>query len=223
MRYKIRPIAYEDNDQQKIRAAFKAGCGGVIVPLPLPAEVSAELTAVKAHAHQHSDMIDKFYAALRGPDGKHAQHYWTNTPEALAQTQRWLTGVWEGAVKDRFVSSSRTSAALVRLWLGAALELPWHIDRQRESHWRDIHAHISGPGLLLASPPRELKMEFAGRMSPHLILPPGDETEPEKYLEGRGVSFITLQPGQMVYFNEHCLHKSASGAAHDLKLRAGIF
>ena len=235
MRYKIRPIGYEDNDPVKIRAAFKAGCGGVIVPIDVPQAVTTEIAAIKTQAAEHLELADKFQTTLHSADKTSETPLWSKPEDALTQTCDWLQAVWARAVAQRFArpSAPGISSRLVTVWLGSGIDLPWHIDKQREDRWYDVHIHVSGEGLIVAAPRRELKMEFSdSRGSPQLKMDQGGyagiyQCEIDKQLEKKGVEFIRLQPGQALYFNQHCLHKSARGPLEapglELKLRAGIF
>ena len=103
MRYKIRPIGYEDNDPVKIRAALKAGCGGVIVPQNISDIVTAEIDAVKARADEYPDMIEKFRMTWHGADKKYPAHHWSKPQESLTHTYRWLEDIWARAVSQRLV------------------------------------------------------------------------------------------------------------------------
>ena len=126
---------------------------------------------------------------------------------------------------------------MLRLWINNGERLPWHIDLDLNQlrFYPDIHIHIGGRGMKVASPKRPLKLLFSDRkVSPQLQMAGLSLLDmhcknPEKamqqklsgYLHEHGVDVMSLEPGQALFFNEKCLHASASSKAQ--RMRAGIF
>ena len=237
MRADIAPIVEEDKDPAKIRAALNKGCGGVIVSQAIPADVAQEWVAVLSSPLARSSA---YRDALT--HGEQAGLIWSQDDKVFDNTRRWLREQFEWAAGARLCRTPQSPQArntLVRLWMNSAQSLPWHIDNAFSEIYPDIHLHIAGDGMMLANPPREMKMNVSnGRTSPALMLPDGHEAlktsyhdvegraqehalKLTAYLQERGVLMQALAPGQMLFFNDKCLHRSA--AEPTARLRPAIF
>lgn len=227
MRRIIQPIVYEDNDPAKIRAAFKAGCGGVIVDGTVPEDVIAEIASIATNPERLLSQRDRLLltAAYENP----SQRRWSSDLPELRETCRWLEEEYTrtaatGLCPSGFKGAGRSSMSL---WFSDEQHLPWHIDKKTQhlGFWPDMHIHIHGAGLVVAAPPRSLTLTFNDNNSSPRLLVNGDTFEDvaNEHLEDKGCTFIALQPGQRVYFGEGCLHRSAFSPPATLKMRAAIF
>lgn len=230
MQRQILPIVFEDNDPAKIRAAFEAGCGGVIVDGHLPDAVTAEL--------------DRLGQGLTLPPGlkggslvlsvdAQAQRSWSRDVPELYETCRWLADEYAALAGCHLMPAAPGGGRRppMTVWPGEGLSLPWHIDK-KASHvvYPDTHIHLHGAGMVLAAPPRSLTLLFndTGGASQKLQIPGSryivdSEERLDDHLQDHGCTFIQLRPGQRVYFGEGCLHKSSFTFPPAFKLRAAIF
>lgn len=232
MRYKIGPIVQEDKKPEKIRRALARGAGGVIVENPAPAEVMSEYEALVVD--RDGTVSPLLIADQDAPD--HCR--WLHEPPSLKATQAWLKEQFAWAAAERLCRPAQGLSGkqnLLRLWLNQDMSLPWHIDpSSADTPYSDIHLHIAGTGINIASSSHPLQLQFNKNKTPYLQHPTfglkdADDPKTQKllrkkldaYLENRGLQILTLKPGQTLFFNEKCLHASAGGQAP--RLRAAIF
>ncbi len=222
----ILPIVYEDNDPVKIREAFRAGCGGVIVKGVVPDAVAAEVRKLSVE-FELLHRLQREGFGLRVEDGQGGTRLWTRNVPELQETCRWLdeeyAQVKAGGLNPPVPPGSKRF--VMTAWFGREVVQPWHIDKIDPAVGvPSMHIHIHGKGMVVAVPPQALSVAFRESKTNSVDLY-GDGREEEEYLDyylkDRGVEFIMLQPGQRLYFNDACLHKSSYSA--NSKIRAAIF
>lgn len=245
MRREIGTIAHEEKNPAKIRRALGQDCGGVIVESAVPAEVVREWQAV-AGSTLSPVIKDSPLIIADGTAPGHCR--WKHEDEAYAETQRWLMEEFEWASSSnlcRRPENAQGHDGMLRLWTNGVMHLPWHIDFALSEIFPDIHIHIAGAGMKVAAPAKAIHMTFSDRKgTPYLELPDlswrnilhddaeyddaeSDDTRKtigeklEAYMRERDVSLLKLKPGQMLFFNEKCLH--ASARENQPRLRAAIF
>ena len=232
LRQIINPVVYEDKNPEKIRRAFKLGCGGVIVEEAIPAPVTAEIQNSSSTSPETFQRIEKDGLTIIADQELAVYHRWQRDEQPLSETCRWLMTEFEWAAAAGFCPSGRmkeTGANLLALWAGDGFNLPWHIDKNRAEKTCDIHMHVHGPGMIVASPLFPMSLAFnENRTSPRLqrlnsFSTVNDDSVLTTYLRDMNFRMIALQPGQRLFFNQSCLHTSAPSAAPALKLRGGIF
>ncbi len=231
MIHEIGPIVQEDKDAGKIRRALVRGAGGVIVDSAAPAEVLQEGAHYSERPGAGTPMIVV---------DEHAPGHcrWDASDGTLPLTRNWLMEEFKWAAAAglcRKPEAAQGYNKLVRLWANEAQFLPWHIDRGLSETYPDIHIHLAGQGMKVAAPRGVMALVFSdNQTSPHLELPHlsvrnipyknADKIMLKKlneYLRERDVPLLKLQPGQMLFFNEKCLHVSAGQKSP--RLRAAIF
>ncbi len=239
MIHEIGPIVQEDKDPVKIRRALAQGAGGVIVADVVPPAVMNEYAALVASRDGNLARVVESPPVLIA-DKHSAEHCrWNYEQALLKETQDWLKEQFNWAVAGRLCRPAHAPNGkqnLLRLWANQGISLPWHIDRSNaEGGFPDIHFHIAGKGMFVAAPERSLRLSFTdNKSSPHLQHPqfsPRDLSDKSAqkmlqkklsaYLEERGVAVRALKPGQILFFNEKCLHSSAG--KRTARLRAAIF
>ncbi len=225
----IHPIIYEDNDSAKIRRAFNAGCGGVIVTNKLPNAVTAEMQKLEEEPGLLEWLRDKsLFLTTDKVDPR--QLNWSRDVPEIYETCGWLEEQYlrSAATKSRQGAPQKKDQSYMMLaWFGDEIKLPWHIDKKGSVQQHpDIHVHVHGPGLVVASPPHSIKLPFNQLSgSPYLQIT-SDNLKGESvdtYLQNRGFQLITMQPGQTLFLKEMCLHKSAPMDTMPLKCRAAAF
>ncbi len=226
----ILPIVYEDNNPAKIRAAFKAGCGGVIVDGHLPDSVTVELDRFAANLERQRWLAGESMAL--DVDAQ-AHRTWSRDVPELYETCRWLEEEFAALSARKLTPATPHEGHrhLMSIWSGESTTQPWHIDRKpSQIIYPDTHIHLYGAGLVMAVPPRPLSLLFSDAQgtSPRLQIPGSaymveSDEELDGHLQDRGCTFIALQPGQRVYFGENCLHKSSFTFPPAFKMRAAIF
>lgn len=237
MRHEIGPIIQEDRDPQKILRALARGCGGVIVDTPLPEAVTREFEACVATGRVPVERMEESPPTILADEAAPGHARWSYQQEGLSETHRWLMDEFKWAAQSGLCRKPEKNFGkqnMLRLWLNNGQYLPWHFDRTFVEIYPDSHTHIGGKGLKVAAPHRPLTLTFSeNRTSPHLLIPgtpenlreqPSDKDVADKlkaYLQGLGVDILRLQPGQTLFFNQKCLHSSASHGS--TRLRAGIF
>ncbi len=172
-------------------------------------------------------------------DGTAPGHFrWSYEEPHLTETYRWLKSEFEWAVAAglcRNPEQAQDRQSMLGLWINNGEQLPWHIDREQGAAYPDIHIHISGAGMKVAHPVKSLKLHFSdNEKSPNLQLPGLSLIEIQdknpvkalrrmldKDLRIRGVKVCEMLPGQVLFFNEKCLHRSAAGK--EARVRALIF
>ncbi|HEY0900708.1 MAG TPA: hypothetical protein VGD95_01165 [Micavibrio sp.] len=232
MIHEIRPIVYEDPDPEKIRRALRRGIGAVIVPADIPPALITEAAALT------QPPLADLSALYRAPEQPGQPCQWNGEEARLKETQNWLREKFEWAARAglcRKPENAHGRLGLIRVWANAAQNLPWHYDRELSPVYPDMHLHLAGAGMVVAHVPHLMNMRFTeNKSSPFLILPedprtinprsvltPDHQQKIENYLAAKGVALKPLQPGEMLFFNQHCLHASAGATA--AKLRAAIF
>ena len=226
----ILPIVYEDNDPLKIRAAFKAGCGGVIVDGGVPDSVAAEI----ARMSENDEWLERFRnqtLALQAEDKEGGPRIWTQDVPELQETCRWLEEQYAQLKAAKLCPETEPGSRreMLRTWFGEEISQPWHVDRKLTSDTvaLETHIHIHGTGMLVAVPRKALSLTFsdnAANNSPRLEVPGrGGEKQLDGFLREQDVEFIALQPGQRLYFGESCLHRSSAQFPARLKVRAAIY
>jgi len=238
--YEVGPVIQEVKDPAKIKRALAQGCAGVLVDNEIPAAVTTE---IEACFRENDDVVrrlqDSGLALI--PDREHPTQYkWSRDEPRMEETFRWFAQEFDWAVSAGLTKSvtQRTSEtrSLLRTWFNqeGVGQLPWHIDRRKLFSTPDIHMHVYGKGMVLASPRKTLALMFSdSEGSPNLRMrdmPPYQNTGSIKiidnaltsYLKERGFTIIKMKPGQELFFNEGCLHKSSSGQKHP-KVRGAIF
>lgn len=229
MQRQVLPIVYEDNDPAKIRAAFKAGCGGVIVNSTLPDVVTVEIKKLEDDRQLQKWLKGESLALEMDAQ---ARRRWSRDMPELIETCRWLDEEF-AALSAHYLTPPvpyQGSRHLLSVWSGEGLSLPWHVDKKpSDVSYPDTHIHLHGAGLVVAVPSRPLTLLFndAGA-SPQLQIPGsryiGESEEAlDEHLRDQGVEFISLKPGQRLYFRDACLHKSSFTFPAAFKLRAAIF
>ncbi len=231
MIHEIGPIVREDKDPVKIRRALAQGAGGVIVAGAVPADVLEE----GAHYRDRPGAgIPMIVADEQAPD--HCR--WEASDGALPLTRSWLMEEFKWAASAglcRKPEQAQGRNKLLRLWANEAQHLPWHIDLGISEIYPDIHIHLAGHGMKIATPAQTMEMTFSNvAVSPNLQAPGvsiykipyknADQIVHKKlneYLRERGVPVCQMQPGEMLFFNDKCLHVSAGRKKQ--RLRAAIF
>lgn len=238
MKREISPIVQEDRKPEKIRRALGVGAGGVLVDNPVPPSVQREWQIALADNNNLLFRMAETPPVLEVPIEAPGLCRWTYEEAGFLETQRWLRDEFEWASSSglcRSPANPQGKHGFVRLWVNQGQHLPWHIDAVRSRIFPDVHIHIAGEGLKLASPRKPLELMFSdNRTSPYLQLPnlslvETGSNDPYKamqkklkqYLQERDVQLLKMQPGQALFFNEKCLHASAGSS--NLRLRAGIF
>jgi hypothetical protein len=227
MRRIIQPIVYEDNAPAKIRAAFKAGCGGVIVDGTVPEAVTAEIARIATNPERFLSQRDSI--ALSATDEKSTQRRWSFDLPTLRETCCWLEEEYTRTAAAGLCPSGLNGGgrSSMSLWFNDEQHFPWHVDKKQQhlGFWPDMHIHIYGAGLVVAAPPRSLTLTFNDKSNSPRLLVNGDTFDDvaNEHLKDRGCTFLTLQPGQRIYFDEGCLHRSAFSPPAALKMRAAIF
>ncbi len=239
MIHEIGPIVQEDKDPGKIRRALAQGAGGVIVAHAVPPAVMDEYAALVASRDGNLARVVDAPPVLIAD--KHSPEHcrWSYQQETLKETQGWLKDQFAWAAEGRLCRPANAPNGrqnLLRLWANQGISLPWHVDRSNaEALFPDIHFHIAGKGMLVAAPERSLRLSFTdNKSSPHLQHPQfslrdmSDKNAQKllqkkltAYLEERGVAVRALKPGEILFFNEKCLH--ASAGRRTARLRAAIF
>lgn len=231
MIHEIGPIVHEDKDPVKIRRALACGAGGVIVDSHAPAEVLQESADYQERpgAGTPTIIVDE---QMPG----HCR--WDASDGDLPITRAWLMEEFKWAASSRLCRAPEAAQGynrLMRLWANEAEHLPWHIDLGVSEVHPDIHIHLAGAGMKIATPAQAMKMTFTNTgVSPNLQAPGAslykipyknaDKIMLKKlneYLRERGVSVREMKPGEMLFFNDKCLHVSA--AQKKQRLRAAIF
>jgi len=223
----VAPIVEEDKDPQKIRRAFAAGAGGVLVSDSLPESVAREY---KTFSTQKIS-IDDTLPILKTSMDRLGEAYWSDQQQGLAATQEWLKEQFEWAVKARLCRTPHNPHGkmnFLKIWLKKDVNLPWHVDIDRIELYPDMHIHIGGHGIHIASPQAPKKIPFSDRRVSPRLQPPGvkdtdsiPQTILNDYLRERGFTLSSMKPGQILFFQEKCLHASAKTARN--RLRAAIF
>ncbi len=230
MQRTILPIAYlKDNDPVEIRAAFRNGCGGVIVKGAIPVNVAAEIARM-ADNDEWRERFRSHSLSLQVEDKQGAPRLWTQDVPELQETCRWLEQDYAQLKAAKLCPESVPGShrEVLRTWFGEEIIQPWHVDRKLTSDTVALekHIHIHGKGMLVADPCKALSLTFSGNAannSPRLeVNGRDDEKRLDGHLHDQDVKIIALQPGECIYFGENCLHKSNPNFIERLKFRATI-
>ncbi|MDB5491486.1 MAG: hypothetical protein JWO78_1335 [Micavibrio sp.] len=225
----ILPVGYENNPAL-IARAFEKGCGGVIVDGAVPAIVLAELEAISLTPEQRngSRYASQFYMACRNGltqeidwDERYKGLSLPETGRWLAEEIKWVIAAGMGRGRDKIADGQK----LMSVWLNAAVATGWHIDRQKSLVKPDMHLHIHGQGLMIASPECRAALSMK-KSSAAYVLPDNPlsaEGSQDQMLRERGFKITELRPGQKLFFKDQCLHRSGIGAPDQVKIRGAMF
>ncbi len=224
-------VVREKNDPVAIRRAFALNCAGVIVATQIPETVTAEIAGISDE--QFADSMQPLKKTLkldcRSDDKKH--WFWENHHPSLCETFNWLNGEMEELVADGwqrpFTDPTRNRNNGMTVWLADDFATQWHVDNQNAPEYPDVHLHVHGAGMYVASlsVPKAFFFQRTMGDSSHLII--GAKVNPDnQMLQDNGFQIIQLQPGERLIHNDSCLHASYKGlpqAPQSMKVRASVF
>jgi len=224
-------VVREKNDPVAIRRAFALKCSGVIVATEVPETVTAEIARISDE--QFADYMQPLKKTLkldcRSDDKKH--WFWENHHPSLCETFNWLNGEMEELVaagwQPPFIDSPRNRNNGMTVWLADDFATQWHVDNQHIPEYPDIHLHVHGAGMYVASAtvPKQFFFKSSIGDSSDLII--GAKIDPDhQTLQDNGFEIIQLQPGEKLIHTDSCLHASYRGLQQrpgKIKLRASVF
>lgn len=234
----IGPVAYEQ-EASKIRQAFSLGCSAVIIDGQVPETVRAEITRAPVPRNDNEEFLSKGLF-LRSEGDSADDVFWYGGPfPGMRETFHWLMEEARQMVamklRPTFDAVDEDQCPMT-LWLGRSTNLPWHTDILRQPQWFDMHLHVYGESIKIATATKDpvtvpVSADAACRLKSQFrsVADMAAKTREEQNaildaeLEGLGVRIVTLQPGQKLIFREDCLHRSVSTHSEQIKMRAGMF
>lgn len=204
-------------DPGQVQAAFKSSgtCGGVLLNLPQPDCVKtqlADLSPVLAWKYRHSlsgttDTLPELHRAFSN----------------VAAYMRDVTSVYETVSLSTLTGYPARGEPMV--YVGDSLAAPWHFDASEEPFAiaNPGHIHLIGHAMRLMSVEGTYQLPLHDHPDDASQLVTFEDVDVMRKSPGLIVTEIDMLEGDLLFFNDTCLHISGKAAGADvLKLRASL-